>query len=322
MLPLITVIIPVYNTELYIKKCLDSLTKQTYSNIEIIVVDDGSTDESSNICDQYEQIDSRVIVLHKNNGGQGAARNVALNLAKGELICFVDSDDSVKNDYIEFLYKLLIDHDLDIAVCNYELYDEYGNFIRKRIDGSGYRELNGIESIYSMWTQGVINIGPWGKLYKRELWSTIRFNESFSEDWSTMHLIYEKAKKVGYSYECKLNYLVRKNSSIRGFQEKKLVMLKIAEENLKFAEKYPELLPAAKQKAASVYFHLLFQLPSEKKYNSQRKEIERRIKRIRKEILGDPKCIRKTKIALLLSYFGFDFTKIIFELLKKITFVF
>lgn len=317
MIPLITVIVPVYNVEAYIRTSIDSIVNQTYQNLEIILVDDGSTDKSGKICDECGEQDARVIVLHKENGGQGSARNRALDIAKGEYICFLDSDDSVKDDYVEFLYNQLIEHNLDISVCNYDLYDEEGTLLKARKKGTGYVEIDGIQAIKSMWTQGIINVGPWVKLYKKMLWEKTRFKECFSEDWATMHFVFEKAKKVGYSYESKLNYLIRKSSSIRSFQDKKLVMMNIAEDNMIFAEKYPELLPAARQKAASVYFHLLFQMPNNENYDIQRKEIEGRIKELRGKVLSDSKCIRKTKIALLLSYIGFDMTKKVFRLTKK-----
>lgn len=313
----ISVIIPVYNVEKYVRKSIKSMINQTYQNLEILIVDDGSTDGCPSICDEFADNDSRIRVIHQPNKGQGAARNRALDIATGEYICYMDSDDSVKPDYIEFLYRQLKENNLDISVCNYELYDESGNLIRKRITGDGYQELTGIQAIKSMWTQGIINIGPWVKLYKRELWNDIRFKECFSEDFATMHYIFEKAKKVGYSYECKLEYLVRSNSSIRAFQNKKLVMIDIAEENICFAKRYPELIPAAKQKAASVYFHVLFQLPHQKEYDYERKRIERLIKDIRLAVLLDKSCIKKTRVALLLSFGGFNLTERLFYKIKK-----
>lgn len=311
---LITVIVPVYNVEQYIDKCLRSLLDQTYKEIEIIVVDDGSTDRSGIICDRYSD---EVKVIHKNNGGQGSARNIGLDLATGEFICFVDSDDSVMPDYIEFLYQQLIKKKIDISVCNNRMIGEDGDYLRDRVIGNGYVEMSGIQAIQSMWSNGVINIAPWGKLFKRELWKSIRFAECFSEDWAIMHLVYERAKKVGFSFETKLNYLVRKTSSIRNFQEKKLDMLKVAEDNISFANQYPELLPAARQKAVSVYFHVLFQLPDDKKYDAIKKEIKKKIKGLRISVLTDKNCTRKTKYGLLFSYLGFGCAKHILRIIKR-----
>lgn len=315
--PLISVIMPVYNVVEYVEKSIISLLNQSYDNLEILVVDDGSTDNSYELCKKLAKKDSRLKIFHKKNGGQGSARNMALNNAHGKYICFLDSDDSVEIDYIEYLYSLLKNNELDISVCNYNLYDENERLIRARKQGDGYIELNGIEAIRSMWTQGVINIGPWGKLYRSSLWEDVRFIECFGEDYGTMHFIYEKANKVGYSYKCKLNYLVRRESSIRKFQDNKFDMIKIASNNLIFANKYPELISAAKQKAISVYFHVLFQLPNTLKYHSRRISIENKIRKIRWDVLKDKDCIKKTRIALLLSYLGFSLTKKVFLGIKK-----
>lgn len=313
----ISVIIPVYNVEKYVEKSIRSVINQTYRNIEILVVDDGSTDKSSYICDQLALEYSRIKVFHKSNGGQGSARNVALDCATGEYYCFLDSDDSLQPDYIEFLYRALKKNELDISACNCDYFDEDGEFIRKRITSDKYIEMSGIEAIQSMWYQGVINIGPYVKLYKKELWNGIRFRECFSEDFATMHLVFIRANRVGYSDESKLNYLVRRNSCVRSFQEEKLIMVEIAKDNIEFAYNYPELLPAAKHKATSVYFHVLFQLPNDKKFERTKKEIQRSIMEIRREVISDKRCVKKTKYALVLSYFGFDTAKKILKIMKK-----
>lgn len=314
---LISIIVPVYGVEEYLDKCVLSIINQTYRNIEIFLVDDGSLDRCPGMCDEWAKNDSRIKVIHKKNGGQGSARNMALDLANGEYICFVDSDDSLKPDCIDFLYRLLISNNLDVSACNIDLYDENGDFIRKRLNGDGYLEYSNIAAIESLWVQGPINIGPWAKLYKKSLWKDIRFKECFAEDLATMHNVYEKANIIGYSYESKLNYLVRKSSDIRSFQDKKMIMSEIVEDNILFCEKYPELINAAKQKAASVYFHLLFQMPDNSRYDEQKKVLIRKIKRLRFSVLMDKKCIKKTKYALLCSYLGFDFTRYIFLKIKK-----
>ena len=116
-LPLISIIIPVYNVNEYLEKCLCSVCGQTYKNLEIIVVDDGSTDGSGEICDMFAETDSRIKVIHQVNKGQSCARNEGLTIARGEYIGFVDSDDWIDPDMYEFLYHLLVDNDADISVC-------------------------------------------------------------------------------------------------------------------------------------------------------------------------------------------------------------
>ncbi|MDD6812335.1 MAG: glycosyltransferase family 2 protein [Lachnospiraceae bacterium] len=117
-LPLISIIIPVYNVEKYLTRCLESVVAQTYSNLEIILVDDGSTDNSGKVCDKYQEIDSRIKVVHKKNGGVSDARNEGIDEACGEYIAFVDSDDWVTRNYIENMYAILVKNSCDIAICD------------------------------------------------------------------------------------------------------------------------------------------------------------------------------------------------------------
>lgn len=116
--PLISIIIPVYNVENFLGHCLESIISQTYTNLEIILIDDGSKDKSGLICDEYKKRDSRIIVYHKKNEGASATRNLGLSIFKGDYVCFIDSDDYVTNNFIESLYKLLIENDADFSVCS------------------------------------------------------------------------------------------------------------------------------------------------------------------------------------------------------------
>lgn len=114
--PLISIIVPIYNTEKYLYKCLDSIVGQTYKNIEIILIDDGSTDNSGKICDEYAKKDSRIVVIHQKNGGQSAARNAGLKIARGEYINLIDGDDEVLPNFIETLFNLY-DKDCSLSLC-------------------------------------------------------------------------------------------------------------------------------------------------------------------------------------------------------------
>ena len=115
---LISIVVPVYNVEKYLGTCVESILKQTYSNIEVILVDDGSTDCSGKMCDHYMGQDERIKVIHKKNGGLSDARNKGIIQAEGEYITFIDSDDVVSSDYVEYLYNILEENDGDIAICN------------------------------------------------------------------------------------------------------------------------------------------------------------------------------------------------------------
>ena len=116
---LISVVVPVYNVEKYIDKCINSIINQTYKNLEIILVDDGSPDNCGNICDEYAKKDNRIIVIHKENGGVSSARNIGIKNAKGKWITFVDSDDWIENDYVEKLSKIGIQNKAEVVLCGY-----------------------------------------------------------------------------------------------------------------------------------------------------------------------------------------------------------
>ena len=117
---LVSIIVPIYNVEKYIKECIDSIINQTYKNLEIILVDDGSPDCCPKICDEYSKKDKRIKVIHKENGGLSSARNAGLDVAKGEYVSFIDSDDVVDEKFIETLYNLCIENNCDISECNFQ----------------------------------------------------------------------------------------------------------------------------------------------------------------------------------------------------------
>ena len=116
---LVSIIVPAYNAQLHLAECLDSLLKQTYSNLQIIVVDDGSTDNTAVICDEYRKKDERIVVIHKSNGGLSDARNAGIEIAKGKYITLIDSDDYVEKDYVQFLYQLIKENNAEMSICSH-----------------------------------------------------------------------------------------------------------------------------------------------------------------------------------------------------------
>ena len=179
MNPLISIIIPVYNVQDYLRECLDSVCGQTYRNIEIILIDDGSTDDSGNICDEYAQKDSRIIVNHKNNDGVSKARNNGMDIAKGKYISFVDSDDWIDRCYCEVLLNKAVALAADIVACS--LIGEDGTnkcTVDGLTDSSGeMRRVNLVDEKFEFFRWYSIN-GPFCKLFKRDLVEKIRFDES------------------------------------------------------------------------------------------------------------------------------------------------
>lgn len=214
-LPLISIIIPVYNVKGYLEKCLRSVCEQTYKNLEIIVVDDGSTDGSGQLCDQFARTDSRIKVFHQENAGQSSARNNGLSVAQGEYIGFVDSDDWIDSDMYEFLHHLLIANDADIAVCAH--YIERATETKARYSSGMFTSFSSDEAIRALLVDKKIRNYVWDKLYRRDLFSEIRFPENqIFEDMAVSYRIFIQANKVVMQDSPKYHYLKRGGSTTLG----------------------------------------------------------------------------------------------------------
>ena len=223
----ITVIVPVYNVEHYLNKCLDSLINQTYKNLEIIVINDGSTDNSGKICQEYAQKDNRIIYIEKENGGQSEARNMGLDRMTGSYVTFVDSDDWVEPDYVEVLYNKLIEYQADIAVGNYYSYNEQEGIFYFHIFGDScyekvYDNVSIFENLYeSQEMKSFSLISVWGKLYRVDLVKHLRFDiGKLGEDGYLNQKIYLLAEKTIYLNKGLYAYRQREGSSSRIWTEK------------------------------------------------------------------------------------------------------
>ena len=211
--PLISIIVPIYNVETYIKKCVDSILSQTYKNLEVILVDDGSPDNCGNICDEYSLNDNRVKTIHKKNGGLSSARNAGLDVAIGEYIGFVDSDDWIESDMYESLYKIITERKADISVC--------GRYI---VEEGRITTISDTEEVYVFTKQealsqlvldehdGIKNFA-WDKLYKKELFENIRYPEGkYYEDIFTTYKLFSMSNLIAEIKSPKYYYLLREGS--------------------------------------------------------------------------------------------------------------
>lgn len=201
MKPLVSIIIPVYNVEQYLPKCLESVIGQTYKNIEIFLVDDGSTDNSGMICDMYAQNDNRIIVKHQSNAGVSAARNWALNQAQGEYILFIDSDDWIADTLVEYAVKTAITQEADIIMYSY--FRVYTG--KEQLDVMAHAPISLDDMMTTdLLAQNIItNTWPnytWQALYQRNLWKTQRFPVDYKwlEDLRILPMIYLAARKIVY----------------------------------------------------------------------------------------------------------------------------
>ncbi len=220
----VSIIVPVYNMEDKISRCLDSLINQTYKNIEIIVVNDGSTDNSLSIIKKYAQKDSRITLINQKNKGISAARNIALKKATGDYITFVDSDDFACLNMIEKLIKGVKGY--DICVCNY--YNYYDDCTQEKYY-VGYKELFG-GSLYDHPAMiRDIDYAPWNKIYKKELFDDIEFPiDTKYEDLEAILKVFSKAKKINKIEDFLYNYYINMNGETRKQTLKNMDILKIA----------------------------------------------------------------------------------------------
>ena len=223
----ITVIVPVYNVEHYLDKCLDSVIKQTYKNIEIIVVNDGSTDNSGEICQEYAQKDNRIVYIEKENGGISDARNAGLDQMTGSYVTFVDSDDWIEQDYVETLYQKITEYQADIAIGNYYSFDEERSVFLFHILGDSYYEkahdnVSIFENLYeNQEMRSFALISAWGKLYKARLFEQLRFDiGKLGEDGYLNQKVYLLSEKVIYLNKGLYAYRIRKGSLSRIWTEK------------------------------------------------------------------------------------------------------
>lgn len=216
--PIISVIVPVYKVERFLAKCVDSILNQTYPRLEVILVDDGSPDGCPAICDDYARKDNRVRVVHQQNGGLSAARNAGLDIAGGEYIAFVDSDDYIQPDAYEKLFHALGDAEADLAVCNYRWVDTAGNTLPDAqtpiTDGvligrdDAVRPLGQDNNWY--W------VVAWNKLYKRRLFDTVRFPVGkLHEDEFVIHRILLQCERVACVSDALYNYVQHQSGITR-----------------------------------------------------------------------------------------------------------
>ena len=228
----ISVIVPVYNVEKFIRRCLDSIINQTMKDLEIILVDDGSTDNSGVICDEYAKLDNRITVIHKENGGVSSARNRGLDIATGEWIAFVDSDDYIDNKMYEILYTNAEKNNCDISVCYFEYINQKGISLynpNKKLGIKGiYNENKFLNLLYENSETNLICICIWNKLYKKDIFEKLRFKEIIHEDEDIFNSIFTHDYSI-YVDELPLYKYIQNTNSImnKPITKKNFVLLDV-----------------------------------------------------------------------------------------------
>lgn len=243
----VSIIVPIYNVEKYVAKCIDSLIGQTYSNIEIILVNDGSTDGSRGICEKYAHNDNRIKLINKNNGGLSDARNKGLDIATGEYVFLVDSDDYIDLNTISLLIKKAGEYQADVVVCNYiHVLEKQGDLFSFETSADTVEVYDTGIDFYRQICDGKNRIGhcnlAWGKLYKTSLFKKIRypFGKIHEDEWTTYKVLAE-AKRTVYIDDILYYYLIRDGSIMRTKKpERDLHRIEAYEERYKFFEERNE----------------------------------------------------------------------------------
>lgn len=241
--PVVTIVVPVYNVEGDLNRCVESLVGQTLHDIQIVLVDDGSTDTSGQMCDAWAKRDNRIRVVHKQNGGLSSARNAGIEVADGAFLGFVDSDDYVEPNMYEKLLAAFTDERVSITTCG--RYVHMSDFVKEDFIAGDCRRFPSIDAMKEVLSGGVIDVAAWDKLYRRELFSMIRYPEGrISEDAAIiMQLLYE-CEDVVHVGESFYHYVFRAGSISKSvYSHKKFdVMRNCVEIKSWLAEKRPELV--------------------------------------------------------------------------------
>jgi len=304
--PLITVIVPCYNVEQYLPKCVDSILHQTYTNLEIFLVDDGSPDCCGEICDRYAQQDRRIKVIHKENGGLSDARNVAIDVAMGEYIVFVDSDDFCASDYVETLYKMVSENNAQMAVTWHKCFADGTEPVADTHHGKVTKTFTAEEALQSMFYQRDFDTAAWAKIYHRSLFDGIRYPKGWLfEDLPTTYRLMMKCERVAFSNYRSYYYLIRKGS-IEGtpFNPAKYEScVNIVNQLKRDRSTMPKRIKRAMNcRMVSLLFHILLDVPQERE--DMRATLLNEIKQFRWGVLFDSRARKKARMACLLSFFG------------------
>ena len=316
---LVSIVVPVYNVSQYLRKSLESILNQTYRNLDIIIVDDGSTDESFEICQAYALIDKRINLIHQENKGLCGARNTGIDHAKGKYITFVDSDDYVENDYIEYLLNQLLENRAEIASCEaYVLRNSKNTYFIKE---SGIKIISSKEAIDRLLYDDDVHTNVWAKLFLTELFEGVRFPEGmFFEESAVIHKLIFKCFFYSIGYSQKYYYNIRENSiTTQKFTEKKLDLLVTTDQMCAdIQEKYPEMVLGTMRRKTWATFSTLNQL-----YNSFciddeiEKRLLKRVKEYRYNVLFDKRAPLRDKVAIITLLFGRNTYRFVWNIYSK-----
>ncbi len=306
MTSLVSVIVPVYKVEEYLEQCVTSILEQSYQNLEIILVDDGSPDRCPQMCDQWAARDPRIKVIHKENGGLSDARNAGLEVASGRYVAFVDSDDTVDADYVSYLVELLETNNADMSICEFGIIDTTGHRISHVDNNGAVFAFDQKMALLELLKGKMFSNSACTKLYKAGLFYDIRFPYGrIYEDVATTYKLFMKSKRIVFGSRL-LYYYLRRPGSItqRPFSLERMDVVRYSEEMVHtIVARYPELEPYGNCKLIADYNEALRPI----QFCNHADIVEEtfsKVKRIRKDLLNAPEVPLKYKIYAAASFGG------------------
>lgn len=296
----ISIVVPIYKVELYIKKCIENLIRQTYKNIEIILVDDGSPDNCGKICDEYAKKDTRITVIHKTNGGLSDARNAGIHIATGEYVMLVDSDDFIELNSCEELVKIINKTQADIIAFKKANIFEDGKEQRTE-DTEKYKEYTNSEAYVELIYGRNFEITAWSRIYKKNILKKIPFPVGvLSEDFAIAHKLFMSSNKIVFYDKTLYNYFIRNNSIMGNISRNHAIDLyNITNEVFKFQKKnFKEHILKIKTVHYNNLMKISYFLKNMKQDRETKKILKECEKKLREVKYGEVEL--KTKIALFL----------------------
>lgn len=302
----VSIIVPIFNTDQYLELCISQLLEQSYKNIEILLIDDGSSDESANICLKYKNKDERIKYIKQKNQGQSVARNRGLDIANGDYIMFCDSDDMVSKYYVENLLNAVINEKCNVGISKFlEIGEDIKNVGGEKSDTlKRYSVEDGLRNV--LYQRNGLDIAPWGKIFEASLFENVRFPEGkVHEDLATIYIPILKGDGIvvvdsfDYYYRQNFNSTVHKKFSIN-----KIDCIQFANQMYYDIVKiYPQLESACACRVISAICNIYKQIPCDE-YNDVRLECWTYIRKYRYSVLSDHEARLKARVAALISYLG------------------